>query len=447
MSLSTYLRLTVWEILLVCVAAIALTYTMLDSFYISPTLQYSPWPGVIAAFIVVALFLAAFNKRSARIGGALIAVLCLGGILVSVALSPENFMYDTEDTYFFFTVVCIIVPLLTFALSRSRVGTALLFALGCFICAWMQFFYAFDELVWTIVFIVAGAMIIIFKNYQLAARTATSVRSLSFSAGFGVSAGAVALAAGIACVIWFAVIAPLDPGALEIKLITEYRALETYEVIGTSSVEMTPNMDLTSDDTNDEERTTDDVLEAENGRAITVPPGTGQDSQEEETGSFSGVDISSVFQAFDVTTYDEPLDYWPLLLLLLIPIAIVGYFVGRRVYRTRRLKNIQQLPYDEQVETLYLFFVKKLRRVGYDVPEGVTLIEFARNNEATLAAFRECSGIGFDELTAVYVGVTYGKRPALASEALLFARFYEGFWKAARKKLGNVKYFFKSFRL
>ena len=447
MKLGTYLRLSVWEILLVGVAAVSLTYTLLDSFYIDPALQYSPVPGVLAAVLIVALFLAAWNRRSARIGGVVIALCCIVGLFVSTALSDTSLLTDTEENYFYFALVCVIGPLVTFGLSRMRWGTAVLFGVGSFVCAWMQFFYEFDEFLWTILFIISAAMLIIYKNYQLSARQATSVRRLSFSAGFGVSVLAVALSAGLACAVWFGIIAPLGPEALEIKLIQEYRALETQLVLGTSAEEMTPNMDLTSDQTIDLERTTDDLWEDESGRQMDAPEDDPDEAEEEESGSVTGFNMQSVQEIYELITYDEDTRNWAIGVLVLVVLLIVGYFVGRRIYRTKRLERFQQLPNDEQVQAIYLFVMKKMKRIGYAVPEGVTLLEFSRNNAETLRAFQEESGVGFDEVTSMYVSSVYGKRIPTDGEALRAGEFYRSFWKVARKKLGNVKYFFKSFFL
>ena len=447
MSFNMYLKMCIWDYLLVCVAGVSLTYVVLDSFYINPSLQYSVLPGVIAVALVTALFLVAFNRRTARIGGVLVGLACVGGIMVAAAFSPSAFMTDTEETYFYFAIVCVLVPLLSFALSRAHAGSVVLFGAGSFICAWMQFFYEFYELTWTLLFVISSLMLVIYKNYQLNARAATSVRKLSFTAGFLVALGAVIASVGVACLVWVCIISPLNPGALEIKLIQEYRALEEVPVVGTSSELMMPNMDLTSDDLSEQERTTDDLVEDEEGRQMPARAVPLQSTQEEQSGSFMGIDIDAITEIFDPKTYDEQTYPWFLLALLIIPIALIAYFVGRRVYRTVRLNRIRKLPLNQQVEQLYLFIVKLFSRIGFAVPEGATLLEFARNNESSMEYFQKEAGVSFVAITEVYVACTYGQKEATQAQVDKFVLFYKSFWKAARKMLGNMKYLVKSFRL
>ena len=447
MSLKLYMRMAIWDLLLACVTGMSLTYVVLDSFYINPAFQYSPLPGVISMVLIVALFLAARNRQTALVGGIIIGIACVGGIFAAIVCSPSAFMADTEETYFYAALVCVLVPLLSFGLTRSHVGCVLYFAIGAFICAWMQFFYEFYEIVWTLLFVICSLMLVVYKNYQQSARRATSVRTLSFSAGAIVALCAAGASVGIACIVWFGIIAPLDPEALEIKLIEEYRALETIEVVGTSDEEMTPNMELASELLTDRTRTTDDLLEDELGTEMPAPEDDPEAGESQSSGMFSGLNIDSVIETFESITDVEETYPWHLLLLILIPLAIIAYFVGRRVYRTVRLRNIQKLSLEEQVQAIYLFIMKKLQHLGFRVPEGSTLREFADNNEESLREFREVSGVSFTQLTALYTTCVYGRQGVAQQGADSMALFYQGFWKAARKKLGNFAYFIKSFAL
>ena len=448
----TYIRLVAFEAILVCVCATCLTYEMLDAFYIAESLWHGPLPGVVATLFTLVLFAVAKDKRTALPGGIAVAVLCIIAIIVSFATAPDGaFLADTEENYFYFTIVAIVVPLVSFGLSRSHAGCVALFGLGAFICGWMQFFYEFHNLAVTIVFCVAALMLVIFKNYQHSARRATSVRSLSFSAGFVVACLAALASVGIACLVWVCIIAPLNPDAVEIKLIQEYRALEEVLVVGTSDVEMVPNMDLTSDDTIDMERTTDDLVESDDGRQEPANPSSQSSSQEEQSGSFMGFDAESLNEVFENINYDDDdvkiLLYILIVLAILILLAIIAYFIGRRVLRNKRLETLRMLPPDKQVEGIWLYLRPRFERIGFAMPKGPTLAEFAANNDESLREFREESGVAYSTVALAYETSVYGDVPLLQSQADDAAAFYKSFWKAARKKLGNVKYFFKSFRL
>lgn len=448
MSPMLYLKSVAWEALLVAVASMALGYTLYNAFYIAPTLQYSPAGAICMAVLTVALFCVGYSGRTVRIGGVLYAIVCIIALAAAAGISGETFLTDSEQSYFFFALVTVLAPTLVYLLSRRLLGCAFVFIIGAFVCGWAQFFYERYELAWTIAFVLAGIALVIYRNYGESARSATSVRSLSFGAGAAVSLGAVVAVVGVACLLWFAVIAPLNPGALDIKLITEHRALETVQVKGTSAEYLTPNMELTSDQTNDSERTVDDLKESDDGKEMPAKMVDDGSAQTKASGSFMGIDISSIQQAFDFKADTQTaLRNW--LLLILIPLVIiVGFFVGRRILRNKRLARIQEQDAGNQVRELYRFATDKLARVGYAIPAGATVLEFARNNEQGLAVFESTADTNFLRMSEVYAGVVYGGREDVSEEELKpFVEFYKGFWKAARKRLGAVKYFFKSFRL
>lgn len=449
MQFSSYLKDSIWDFLLVALASIALSYTLLDSFYIDPNLQYTPLAAVVSVVLVAILFVIAFNKKSTKLGIIVYAVLCAILLAVGAVTSGGSPLDDTESSHFFLALVLVLTPTIVFLLSRKRGLTAILFIVGVAICAWIQFFYERYELVWDLLFVFSSLALIVYKNFQLSARTATSVRSVSFPAGFGVAAGSVALCGAVAAAVWFGIIAPLNPGALQIKLVTEYKALETVQVHGTSKTYEVPNMDMTSNRTNDDERTTDDMQIKDDGRPTPAnykSSSKSNNDNNDSSGSFLGIDTDSLQQTFDFQNNTRQA-VTALLLLLLIPIAIVAYFVGRRIWRNHRLKKIQQLPPSGQVQELYRFLTGRLGKVGIAVPVGATALEYARNNENSMEAYNHEAGVNFTDLTKSFVRVSYGKGEATEEEAQGFARFYKGFWKAARKQLGVFKYFLRSFRL
>lgn len=449
MQFSAYLKDSIWDFLLVALASVALSYTLLDSFYIDPALQYSPLAAVTSVVLVAVLFVIAFNRKSTKLGIIAYIVLCIVLLGVGVATSGDSPLVDSESSHVYLALVLVLTPTLVFLLSRKRGLTAVLFIAGVAICAWIQFFYERYELAWDLLFVFSSLALIIYKNFQLSARTATSVRSVSFPAGFGVAAGSVLACGAVAALVWFAIIAPLNPGALQIKLITEYKALETVQVQGTSKTYEVPNMDMTSNRTNDDERTTDDMQISDDGRPTPAnfkSNAQSNDDNKDSSGSFLGIDTDSLQKTFDFQNNTRQA-VTALLLLLLIPIAIIAYFVGRRLWRRRRLNKIQQSAPSEQVEQLYRFLIGRLGKVGIAVPTGATASEFARNNESALEAYNREAGVSFTDLTDSFVRVSYGKGDASEEEAQGFASFYKCFWKAARKQLGAFRYFLRSFRL
>lgn len=444
--MASYVRQSIWDFLLVALCSIALSYLVLRGFNVDPALQSSLIPAAITAAFALLLFIVGANKRWVLFGGIAYAVIVVVGAVISAVMTQVYLIADEEGNYLIFFLVVSLVPTAVFGMSRVRAGTAALLIIGIFTCGFVEFFWGFNDLVWTLTFLVTSLALIIYKNYQLSARTATTIRGVSFPAGFGVALGTVAVVVGLGAVVWFAIIAPLNPGVWDLKLITEERSLETIEVHGTSEEYLSPDTSLTSKKTNDQSRTTDDLQRGNEGIETPAQPLSTQNIRIEAAGTFLGIDLNSLEDVFDFQGDPTPPFYlW--LLLFLIPLAIAAYFFGRRIRRNMRLDNIRKSPPAAQMTALYVFLLDRLGRVGYGLPDGATPTEYAANSRNAMTRFDDAAGVSFAELTGVYTGMAYGEEAVTQEQADDFAAYYQGFWKAARRQLGNFRYFFRSFRL
>ena len=447
MKFSLYMKSAIWELILLALLALAMTYQILNCFYVAPSIQYGPIPGVVAVAAIVALTLVNYTRRTRLIGGAVYGVVCVIAIIACGAMTGEGVFVDNEQNYLILSMVILITPTVIFLLGRTRTGSAFAFIICAFLSAAIQFFYMKYELLWLIVTLLSAVALLIYKNYQLSARTATTVRKLSFVPGFATACAAVALSVGLGCGIWFLVIAPLDPGAVDIKLITEYRAQDTEIAKGVSDVYMTPNFDLTSSETSNDVRTTDQLVETDTG--IDTPANGNEQTETEQqvaSGSFLGIDFDSLQQQFAFLTYDV-VSKFMLGVLALLLLIIVGYFVERRLHRNRRLKRYQALEPRQQATAIYCFLADNFGRLGMGVPDGQTTLEYAAGVNESMRYFNAAAGVDFKEIAGLYSAVAYGDREIGDDDLNLFARYYKAFWKGARKHLGNVKYFLKSFKL
>ncbi len=448
-----YVAQSIWDFVLVATCAVSLTYVVLRGFYVSAAIQGGLLPALVVLVLTFLLFVVGSSRRLLLPGAIAYGLLVLGGCLAAAALTSGSVFYDNEANYLIFFLMCALVSTLVYCMTRKRLASVVLLMVGIFTCGWIEFFYAYGDVLPSLAFLLACIACTVYKNYQLSARTATSVRGVSFPVGFAMAAGTALLAIGVAALVWVCVIAPLNPSALNIKLITEHRAKETVEQKGTSTEYLTPDTSMTSDQTTDASRTTDDLVRTDDGEPEPARPlsNTSVSEETESAGSFLGIDVETLEEAFDFEGnpyLEEIARALALLLLVLVPL----YFIGRRWWRRRRLAKILARPPTEQVFALFMFLTDRLARVGVEIPAGATVLEFALNNQNTLLYFNEAAStkeapVSFLALTQTYVACAYGKAEATEEEAAAFAAYYRGFWKAARKQLGNGRYFVKSFTL
>lgn len=446
-----YFKGAIWDFVLTLAASLGMSYTLLNCFYVSPELQYGPIPAIACVAVLLALFFGMASKRRARIAAPLIGILLVASWIVAASLTPEGaFLVDDENNNLIFAMTVTLSAVGCYVLSRKLTSCALLFIAGAFIVGIVQFLYKHFDVAWALVFVIASLALIVYRNYQESLRESASLRKVSFLPGFAVAAGAAALAVGLGCGIWFGIIAPLNPPAAEIKLITEHRALETVRVKGVADIYQVPNLDMTSDQTNDGERTTDDIKESPNGRQYPATGNTQVQNDPENAdavgSSYSGINFDVPDDLFDFLNYEQ-VRIAMVIAALLIAGGIVAYFLGRRKRRKLRLERLQKLPPSEQVAAIYPFLMSKFDRLGFSIAPGQTLADYAIANAATMEQFDAAAGFSFADLTDDYAAVAYGGHELDQDAADRAGAYYSAFWKACRQKMGNFKYFLKSFRL
>lgn len=447
MRLSAYIKMIGWEFVLAAVVGTALAYEVLMGFDAGDPVVGGVVPAVGVVLMMALLFWVGSSRRTLVPGTALVLILAAASLLGAAAVSATGMTEDAPGNWFIVVAVIEVAALAVYALARTRGGAVALLVLSIVVCGMVQFLWAVDALGWSFASMAGALALLIFKNYQSAARSAASAREVSFTAGFGFAAAMVAMAGAVGALVWVCVIAPLDPPALPVKLVQETRALETVQARGTSSEYLTPNLDMTSDQTNELWRTTDDLQLDEGGIEQPARPLEEEAPDEESEGGFTGIDLNSLQETFDLSARPQAtVAIIPAALSLVLLVA--AYFVGRRWWRAHRLAQFQSQGPTEQVRAIYLFLVDRFGRLGHPVPVGMTPAEYAAHNEHSFRVFDKYGGgASFADVTRSYAEVFYGNREATPEEAARCSYYYEGLWKGARERLGTVKYFFKSFRL
>jgi hypothetical protein len=465
MTLSAYLKQNAGEFLLLLLSTWTLTTVAFNGFYLDSILEASGYALrailalVVCAVLLLALYVAAYRRKRLVVG--VIGYLVLLAVLVAGALalsSGENLYDDAEGNYLYLALVVTFACTGGFLLTRTLAGSTLWFLAAAFTCTVVQAFYETGEVAMSVAASLSALALIVHRNFKLGLASADMARKPSYVGGFVASVMPVCAAGALALLAWFAIIAPLDPGVMKITLITDYRQLPVEEYIGTADQQPSFNYELTSDNLVDGFPYTTDDLKEDPNASVTINAASVLEQQlqkqiEQNAASGSGthdsLDQESTDPQFDAISWSEvfPIIIALIALVLLGIAGIVAYFVGRRRWRKQRLIHMLAQKPRAQVESMYRFELGRLARLGFKVPVGMTLSEYAASSARSMDMLTEETRVGFDDLTQTYQACVYGRYVPNEDEIVPFVAYYVSFWKAARTHLGNLRYFFKSFRL
>lgn len=465
MSYGTYMSKRIWELLLTFISALSMSMVGFNAFFLRdmPELTQLVIAAPVVAALLVALFTAAWDRKHLPLGIGLSVVLCFGVLAVAMSLSTgEDPWADAEGNYLYFAAVIIACSVACFCLTRTIAGGFTWVAVCTVLCAVVQGMYQMGEYLFSFA---ACAAALTMVAYRSASRGTLDVDVSTGSSSFRRFANSllpVASALAAAVIVWFAVIAPLNPGTCDIKLITEYRRLPIVMLKGTADVIPQINKDLTTTQLQDGENYTTDDLKIDKKSDVTVPArsksiAAQQLSQSQGQSSAGGASGSHEKATNNLQEPEQtPQSYssqfpWIIIFIIAALLLAVALFLFLRWWRKRRQERLRRLlagTPKEQLSKTYLWLQGRMARLGFKVPPGQTLAEWARGNARSMDVFTEETGVSFETLTGAYVECcAYGTREPMEDEIVQASAFYMGFWKGARSYLGRVRYFFKSFRL
>lgn len=466
MSYAEYMASRAWELLLVCLSTISMCMVMFNGYYLRAMdglLQFAIAAPVALVFLLV-LFFAAWDRKRLPLGIALSVVLAAAIVGASLLLSTaEDPLVDQEGSYLRMGVVIVVCTLAGFSLTRTIPGALVWFVACVFLCSVIQMLYQMNEYLFSFIAVISALILVAYRSARKGLVTAETSTRTSATNSFVESAIPVMGALAAALVLWFGVIAPLAPGALDIKLITDYRRLPIIELKGIADINPVLNTDLGTSKLRDGEYyTTDDLKEdANSNKQISArdkdraqATQAAQQAGDNGGGSSSGVKQEASKEGDNATQSPQSYsDRLPRLLLKLLAVllaisAVVGFFIWRRKHRVKRLEHMLDASPRDQLGQIYLFCQNRMARLGFPVAEGVTLSEYAANNARGMETFDDEAGVAFKDVTESYIECcAYGTREPSEEEIAQASAWYLGLWRGARYHLGRVRYFFKSFRL
>ncbi len=468
MSLASYLNSRKGEFLLVWLSAWAVATVAMNGFFLDSLVQtygyaFRASVALGGCFVLcLVLFIGAHNPARKFAAAAGYVAIAAVGVVVAVALSSTGDVYqDAEGNYLYLALDLVVVCLAAFLLTRTLTGCMAWFVVAAFTCAAAQAFWAGNDTVVSIAAVLCALAMVIYRNFTLGVRSAQAAKKGAGGMAFASAIVPAAAACAIAVAAWVLIIAPLGPGTLDVKLFTEYRQLPIEEYVGTATERPLLNYDMTSKTTVDGDAYTTDDLKQDATSDVNVDAASALQQQAlanaagSGTGSSAGGGTKQDFssdassQVYNPISYDTQFPWAAVWIAIVAGILVlfIAYFLIRRYLRRRRLRLILAKDPAAQIKELYRLMLVKLERIGFSQPQGMSLTEYAATSARAMEMMTEETRVPFAAMTSVYVACVYGDEQPTQDDAVLFSAYYLRFWKAARAQLGNLKYFFKSFRL
>jgi hypothetical protein len=250
------------------------------------------------------------------------------------------------------------------------------------------------------------------------------------------------VAIGLGSGAYILIVKPLAPPTRDLKLITRYVSLEVLQKMGVADNIIVPDDEIESRKTNDEENKAKDGLKEK----TKVPKGADNPNDEPDDSKKKPQSLDSSRNAFfrAINYLFSKSGWW--ILPLSIAFAII-FSIMFKLYRRKRWFDKQKLLVpDEQVKSMYSFYMKKLRKMKIKKPIEDTLFEFIETQADVLSRFSTQS-VKFSDLTGIYSGIIYGGEVATKEDAEAFNVFYDDFYYRIKDYLGGVKYAIKFFVL
>ncbi len=430
------------EGILCLLAASALVINFAEGFYIPDWIR----SGFYVSFLFCALtllycYLGSYNK------GTMVAF-----VLGFLAIALVFFLYmraagidivDSEDSATAVYIYYICAPLIagiTFLLTRSRIGTAILFLLGIGVNACLTFL-EFAVHTWCTVLFVAALMgLFLLRQYRRNALKSSTVAP-KFTRFFSVSCLVSAVSVGLALLCWFAIVRPLNPPTMDIKLLTRYMSYEILDVVGIAEQYPIPD-DLLDDQATDQEQTANEEEDEEDESLTSQPP---EEQEGEDTAPLAGNSEDDTEELASVS-YGSKMTALLALLIVLVAAILISIPVVRSRLRRRRIKKIMQGSPQEQMVELYRFYVSRFRYIGCPRGRQQTELEYLEQNGQRLNRYLG-GQLDVEEMTERYLQARYGRVDPPDGLCQKYAGFYPAFLRLYRKNTGLARYLLNYFVL
>ncbi|MBO4365638.1 MAG: hypothetical protein J5804_05025 [Eggerthellaceae bacterium] len=450
MSFGNYLKQSVFDMLLCACSAAALCYVCLIAFIATLGYQDSPFIVIVSCIaLTAALFCVAYNLRTSLIGGVALAFLFGGAVIACWMQSGTPSLFDdVKGNNAYLVIEVALCCVMVFVLSRRKATAIALLVGGTVLCCAMEYLYWNGKIVATAIFVIATGALYALRAYKANLRGSDSDK-LMFGPAVAVAGGLGCLSVLLALGVFALVIAPLNPPAYTLKLVTHHIQLQEVEVRGTGDqvsllTELLKSLNVLgskdapadSDDVNDDKDSQQDQ---------------NQDTdQEQETGGSSfGLNEPSDKDAAEAFAINVP-PYVPVLLALALIAVVFAVIFGRKAMRRKKYERICSLPPGERLCQLYLYFTKAFTKMKVKRPDSATLREYMDSAGGVYANFEKADfseSPAFAKLTESYSKCAYGRMEPSDEELDAFEEYYREFHRRAASYVGRLRYVPLFFRI
>lgn len=457
--LELFLRSSAVDFILVLAVSVCLVIAVSFGFKSAPDLRGNPLvASALCAPMLVALFAGSWSKR-ALLPSALAAAACavaelaILGFLGTEPLFVDGALNDSEGCYMVYGFVAVMVPVLTYLLSRRRVGVVVLLLASALACAFVQFMYRDwvesepGTAVFLVCMIAAGALMV-FQSYREGLYNSVKAGRPRFALAGLFSCGLSAVCVLLGAALFMGIVAQLGLSTPDIKPFKDFFTRPVIEYTGIFSQLPTQDPDITTSQVTEEES---DANQQGPGGIQSDAPDQLEDENvtvvDQLVQAVSSFDMSSWIESFTSVNYKQLLiENLPWIVLAIA--AIVAVVLLWRRQRERRLAKIAAKPASWRVWYLYNWLMKRLRRLGVEKPPASTPLEFAMATRAQLMPFaRGTDGIDFLVVTLAYQRACYGVQESADEDYLLVERYYRAFFKNARDYVGGWKWLWMFWRI
>ena len=441
--MTEYLKRIAPEFVLTLLACIALGLNLMQGIHIpQETAESLPLAAGVPAVLLAALFAMSYSKRTVAIGVPALVVALVVAAIAFIQTTAEPFA-DSYDNPVLAYLVLVPTAVVAFLLGRKKAGAVVLLVCGAIVCGVIQFLYGLNLVPHLMLFLCAAFGLVAVKGQQ---KTSQGAKSALKVAGAGISGLVFALVAALVSFGIFAlVIAPLNPPALELKLITEDYALEEIHVAGLTALLHQQNEDQGADDENDEEDQTNQLNDDD--EQYIGPNSSAQNGTDETTGDGSN-NVNGTGDAMDAVRYFQD-NWWLLLLIPLVIAALVALVIAlRRRVRARRIAAARACNPQAQAANLYGLACTNLERTKVLEKGSHTPYELVNACADQTARFEQTdTSATFASVTNTFVAASFGNSQPSPQELDDMERYCALIPKRAMHYVGRLRYLKLFFRI